>query len=326
MKANYLLAIPFFFAATCAMAQGTLDTGLIRNYPFTGNANDASVTGDNGTVTGATLTNDRFGTPNRAYFFDGVNDRINFNPSGCDLQEFTYSVWVKIKHDSTKANGVGIYAFMYIGNAAYHDHGFSTGPNANQWTIGSYHATAGLVNIFSGVQPLTEVWQHLVFSRDADSVKLYLNGNKIGANSVGGNAAGWTGTHTAVFGARPSYSYYFRGSLDEGRIYNRALTGSEVTTLYNMQSNPPTSLNELTGLDATLFPNPIRSGMVLNINMENDLGPGAMVYLYSSSGMEIYQGGFTGNLEVPQLADGLYYVIIRSDEGIVSKKLQVTTN
>jgi len=41
-------------------------TGLTGYYPFSGNAEDASSHGRNGTVNGATLTADRFGNPNSA--------------------------------------------------------------------------------------------------------------------------------------------------------------------------------------------------------------------------------------------------------------------
>ncbi|MGD0712159.1 MAG: hypothetical protein ABR968_13380, partial [Bacteroidales bacterium] len=46
-------------------------TGLVAFYPFKGNADDTSGNGHNGTVHGATLTTDRFGNPNNAYYFNG---------------------------------------------------------------------------------------------------------------------------------------------------------------------------------------------------------------------------------------------------------------
>ena len=49
-------------------AQINLDSGLVAHYPFNGNANDESGNGINGTVNGATLTNDRFGNM-ICYFF-----------------------------------------------------------------------------------------------------------------------------------------------------------------------------------------------------------------------------------------------------------------
>lgn len=43
--------------------------GVVAYYDFNGDANDI-VGGNNGTVTGATLTTDRFGIANRAYSFN----------------------------------------------------------------------------------------------------------------------------------------------------------------------------------------------------------------------------------------------------------------
>jgi hypothetical protein len=54
--------------------------GLVGWWPFTGNVNDLSGNGHNGSVNGATLTADRFGVANRAFSFDGVNDFINCGP------------------------------------------------------------------------------------------------------------------------------------------------------------------------------------------------------------------------------------------------------
>ena len=51
-------------------SQSFLTNGLVAYYSFSGNANDASGNGDNGTNYGAVLTQDRFGLPNSAYSFD----------------------------------------------------------------------------------------------------------------------------------------------------------------------------------------------------------------------------------------------------------------
>ena len=47
--------------------------GLIGYYPFSGNANDVSGNGNNGSINGATLTLDRYSNVNSAYDFDGKN-------------------------------------------------------------------------------------------------------------------------------------------------------------------------------------------------------------------------------------------------------------
>jgi hypothetical protein len=56
--------------------QPAINRGLVAYYPFNGNANDESGNGRNGAVTKAVLTLDRTGTTNRAYQFNGSNNRI----------------------------------------------------------------------------------------------------------------------------------------------------------------------------------------------------------------------------------------------------------
>ena len=52
---------------------------LVGWWPFTGNANDVSVNANNGTVTGASLVNDRFGNPQSAYSFSDYLHKISTN-------------------------------------------------------------------------------------------------------------------------------------------------------------------------------------------------------------------------------------------------------
>jgi len=72
----------------------SLDTGLIAWYPFTGNANDASPNGNNGTVVGAQLTSDRNGTANQAYLFNGTSDYINVGQNVKPNFPLTITAWI----------------------------------------------------------------------------------------------------------------------------------------------------------------------------------------------------------------------------------------
>ena len=69
--------------------------GLVGYWPFNGNANDESGNNNNGTVSGATLTTDRFGNANKAYSFDGTNDYISvLDNNSLDLtNQLTLSAW-----------------------------------------------------------------------------------------------------------------------------------------------------------------------------------------------------------------------------------------
>jgi hypothetical protein len=71
--------------------------GLVASYTFTGNANDSSGNNLNGTVSGAKLTQYRYGADNSAYYFDGVNDYISIadNPLLNIADAITISAWMK---------------------------------------------------------------------------------------------------------------------------------------------------------------------------------------------------------------------------------------
>ena len=58
----------FATGSSNSQLSGTLNNGLVAYYPFNGNADDESGTGNNGIVNGATLTNDRNGNSNKTYF------------------------------------------------------------------------------------------------------------------------------------------------------------------------------------------------------------------------------------------------------------------
>ena len=101
--------------------------GLVAYYPFNGNANDESGSGNNGTVNGATLTTDRFGNPNSAYLFNGINNYIiipnviiNPNSSG------TISLWFNL--NNLYPGYGGSYFFDAVANGVGSDwDGFSLG-------------------------------------------------------------------------------------------------------------------------------------------------------------------------------------------------------
>ena len=70
--------------------------GLVGWWGFNGNANDESGNGNNGTVNGPTLTNDRFGNPNSAYDFDGSTGNHIEIPFSSSLNSIQNAFWRNI--------------------------------------------------------------------------------------------------------------------------------------------------------------------------------------------------------------------------------------
>ena len=68
-KTITILSLLISIAVNAQLPNYVPTSGLVGWWPYTGNANDVSGNGHNGTVSGATLTTDRFGNANKAYAF-----------------------------------------------------------------------------------------------------------------------------------------------------------------------------------------------------------------------------------------------------------------
>jgi len=211
-----------------------LSDGLIAYYSFSGNANDESGYGHNGNVYGATLTIDRFVNPNSAYSFDGVDDYIDFGSGISTLfdswDSFTLAAWIKhsesstfdsiiARHDDRKgtfnyAIGVIDNKFVLIADQSYVD---------SRWLRSNTVLTDGL-------------WYHVVGVYYNKNMTVYVNGTEdesdiFPAGGIGDLTASLYIGKTGYWSGYPD-DRYFSGVIDEVKIYNRALTDSEVYDLY----------------------------------------------------------------------------------------------
>jgi hypothetical protein len=212
----------------------TIPTDMIAYYPFNGNANDESGNGNNGTVNGATLTLDRFGNANSAYSFDGVNDFIEIINSLPDMQSATISVWLNI----AELSGTGTCRTVFFDGTPTlsKDFYFMLNQGSNNFYTKDDNNLAFNNTL---INPYLNTWIHIVFLADADNnvKKVLLNNSVIAINNS------WTGEANIGYHYKfqightrdnPSQSlYFFKGGIDDIRIYNHALTDAEILDLYH---------------------------------------------------------------------------------------------
>ena len=144
--------------------------GLVGYWPFTGNANDESGNGNNGTVNGATLTSDRNGVANKAYSFDGIDDLINVgNPVLLtnNPNSYTQSAWVFF---SDTPNGTHSYPVI---SKRHDDLGNDWGTpvyrnDGTFWFFADDAYYSGANYTISPVVP-QGVWKHLVFVKNTNN-------------------------------------------------------------------------------------------------------------------------------------------------------------
>ncbi|MFA6570067.1 MAG: LamG domain-containing protein [Bacteroidota bacterium] len=207
---------------------------LVAYYPFNGNANDESGHLNNGTVHGATMTEDRFGNPNRAYYFDGINDFIEAQHSESlnIVGPITICVWIKT--NISNAFGLGIVNKVEHtrterdGYMAYVGFGTSTfGMNiTNNWYITGGH------NCDSKEIISDNKWHFCVALYDRRNVKIYLDGILSNSNICTQDMD--SNNESLLIGndPNPSFISFFKGAIDDIRIYNTALTEQEIEVLF----------------------------------------------------------------------------------------------
>jgi len=220
-------------------APPTLSDGLVAYYPFSGNAGDSSGNGNHGNVNGATLTTDRFGTSNNAYSFNGsesiTGDCSNF-PSFNSAR--TISFWYNSTelgvHLGTQLLGYGGYncGESFIMNFENYDAGF-----------GKYEIQGHCLAFRQFTDyplPANNYWHNITLTYDTNNFRFYNDGTLVFTSPTVSLNTYVTGKIFAfgkeVFtdGSTPYVDVQwpgFKGSLDDIRIYNRALSQSEITYL-----------------------------------------------------------------------------------------------
>jgi type IX secretion system substrate protein len=248
MKKPVLLILMAFIgiATTAQTVPSYIDTaGLLGWYPFSGNADNAYGTGRNGIPLGCTLTNDRFGAPNRAYHFSGVTDHILIDTAffNTGWSNYTISWWA---NNDTLNNT----------NSASHDLcNFSTIPqeglifDVNWGLSGKYSiwansnpSVSGMWDILPGSKShdsvTDHVWNHFVIAKQNDTAyHFYINGV----------------LDTTYITATTAMSYFCRfnignidstnphegmwGALDDWGIWARSLSSCEVKMLFSSSTH-----------------------------------------------------------------------------------------
>ena len=221
-------------------------SGLVAYYPFNGNANDLSGNNLNGTVTGAVLTSDRFGTSNNAYNFDythwswgsgGDEIFIPFN-SILNTPNLTVSVWAmrnSAGYTSQQQTVISRYQFGY--STPYGEHWqIYADPSPSCLIKTSIINSNGVYSMNNGPSLLLNNWFHIAMTFDGTTVKQFINGtlyNSIPVNGLLLNVNGNSGISIGVSDQANGHWAPFDGKIDDIGIWNRALTQSEITTLYN---------------------------------------------------------------------------------------------
>jgi hypothetical protein len=227
-------------AVQCQNASTSIDSALIACYPFSGNANDFSGNGLNGTVNGASLVSDRFGNPFSAYYFSGNTATSNIVLPSFSSQlngdGVSISFWTSKTSYDTRA------AFLMVPDNASNRlcvcvyYGSSSSNAAVFWDYGNISSNGRLTFVNCPLPP-ANVWDHWVFvsSQSGNYMKAYKNGTLIYTKTSSSTFTISPVRDLAIGGGTGVGSGYlwYEGKIDDIRIYKRILLPSEVSYIYN---------------------------------------------------------------------------------------------
>ena len=203
--------------------------GLVGYWPFNGIAYDESGNGNHGAVFGPMLTEDRFNNPSSAYSFDGVDDYIRAGDSDILRMGNAMSMmaWINPHLIHTSIIGIilnkeGEYEFArFITDEVYY-------AITNDYP--------GWYWVPTGYEARSDEWSHIAIVYDSGLATMYVNGELFfifsGSGTIGD---AWTNFNELRFGGRQGEGgdQFFKGVIDDIRIYNRALSAEEVQEIYN---------------------------------------------------------------------------------------------
>jgi len=202
---------------------------LVAHYKFDETsgtqASDSSGNGRHATLNGgATWVSGKIGN---AVNLSGSNQYVSM-PTGIisGLNDFTIAAWVKL---DTRSDWVRIFDFG-TGTGYYM---FLT-PSSSAGTVRFAIKNGGSEQQINSTSPLpTGVWKHVAVTLSGNTGRLYIDGVLAGTNSNITIKPSNLPTTNLNYIGRSMYSYdpYLDGQVDDFRIYNRALSASEIIEL-----------------------------------------------------------------------------------------------
>jgi hypothetical protein len=211
--------IPPAHAATLTKPANNL--GLVGYWSFneaTGTiAHDFSGSGNNGTLTnGAAWASGKLGS---ALNFNGSNGYVDVGSSvPFDSNNWTLSLWA----DASNVNGT------YQRLLSYYNNGPTIWEIAGSGALSIVHD--GTIDFDMGITLTNNSWTHIVVTRQGSTIIAYKDGIQTAQNTS--FSVTFTNDTSVRIGYATSFDNPYSGSLDDVRIYNRALSAAEVQALY----------------------------------------------------------------------------------------------
>jgi len=209
------------------------DDSLVSRWEFEQDVTD-SVDGNNGVLTGGTFTTDnQVGT--FALSLDGSDDfvEVPFN-SNLTPSELSLSVWFKTDSNTGDFDKIGGKQGPRFDQSYYLALRGDKPGKPIRFNVSKTSST--ISGVFSTTDVSDNNWHHVVGTLGpSNGQTIYIDGSSENSNS--NSSVVYDGNSTPFYwGQRPNGSQHFSGLLDDGRLYNKELTATEVNNLFSTGS------------------------------------------------------------------------------------------
>ncbi|NOU43388.1 MAG: DUF4347 domain-containing protein, partial [Methyloglobulus sp.] len=212
-----------------------IDANLQAHYTFNGNAKDvAPGTAQNGTLMGnANIVND--GLRGQVLNLDGADDYVSLNSHTATFATYsqgTFATWIK-------TTATGDRTIFDIGDGATQQNFVSFYVNNGQLSFSVVDGNVSVLETHSTAIVNDGNWHHVAVTVNASGNQLYIDGVAASRTFVVGSATtnafisslnSKTATHIGAYD-NGAINGEFLGLMDDFRIYDRAITATEVATL-----------------------------------------------------------------------------------------------
>ena len=242
---------------------------LVAYYPFNGNANDASGNVHHGQlINGPQLAADRFGNPNSAYYFDGLDDYIKITDNGAfSTPKFSLALWFQSESNALQ-NLVGKRDFLTSAGSGGSQYQFfinyppfpgigsnivSNNATCSDAFSSSYTSTGNVI--------CSNRWYFAVVTFDGSRHKIYIDGVLV--KDVPTNFNGMLSCNSDLrFGNWWGLDLItFKGRMDDICWYNGAISQQQVDSIFNNFSSPTSPVEFTYSQDAC---NPLKINFTNN--------------------------------------------------------------
>lgn len=230
-----LLRSTLLYLCCLAATTGLLAQTPVAHYGFSGSAKDGTSFGNDATVNGAWLTQDRFGLANQAMYFDGIQGAVTApNASQLNSPNATISFWIK----PTSFPGQGEVFILSFGG--WQQRWKISLPSHGKPVFTTHSGGACCSDMDSDTPLALEAWTHVVMVHNSSQNIIYFNGARVNEKSVSGALDATT--HPLGIGYEPiDGGLFFNGALDEVMLFDQALDDAQIAALYAAQTTPPTA-------------------------------------------------------------------------------------